>query len=110
MSSFCAFDFYCSPFGSVRKSCAQRVLHRLNEWIEGRAVGAISDSDRQANVLPTFNVFIADYVDLKEDKFIKTVINLNYAKVAASAASGDGGMVNRQKQELETVEEVTDLE
>lgn len=27
---------------------------------------------------PTFNVFLADYVDLDEDRFTKTVINLNY--------------------------------
>lgn len=61
-----------SPFGSVKESCARNVLRKLNEWI-GRRVAEATES--------TFNVFLADYVDLDEDKFAKTVIKLNLVPV-----------------------------
>lgn len=64
------FPLRFSPFGSVRDSCGKRVLTKLNDWIGKQTVGR--------NSFPSFNVFIADFVDLEEDKFTKTVINLNF--------------------------------
>lgn len=92
----------------MRKSCAKRVLDKLSEWIEGRAVGPVAKGE--ATPPTTHNVFIADYVDLEEDKFIKTVINLNYPKVTAFEEINE---VERKTKGilLESVtEEVTDLE
>lgn len=93
----------------MRKSCAKRVLNKLSEWIEGRAVGPVAKGG-PASPPTTHNVFIADYVDLEGDKFIKTVINLNYPKVTAFEEINE---LERKTKEilLESVtEEVTDLE
>lgn len=78
-----------SPFGSVKESCAKRILQRINELIKGRVTGP--------NQLPTFNVFIADYVDLEEDKFTKSVISLNFP-------------VKEQETQIDIEPEVIDLE
>lgn len=64
----------------------------MNDWIGGRPVGNWDS--------PTFNIFIADYVDLDEDQFIKTVIKLNYPKAVK------GEMVVKDDDPME----VTDLE
>lgn len=75
----------------MRDSCAKRVLRKLDTWIEQRPVGL--------KTFPTFNVFIADYVDLEDDKFTKTVINLNF-KTDGDESTNSGNVVP----------EVTDLE
>lgn len=46
------------------------VLKKLNTWFDTCETGP--------DAYPSFNVFIADYVDLDEDRFAKTIINLNY--------------------------------
>lgn len=85
----------------MRESCAKRVLRNIHEWLEGRRVGP--------SPVPTFNVFIADYVDLDDDKFIKTVIKLNYSGEEEKIEAFDGNRLEVVPEE-ETQPEVTDLE
>lgn len=84
----------------MKESCAKRVLMQLRDWIEGMAVGAV----------PTFNVFIADYVDLEEDLFTRTVIELNFQMGNSYGEARDDIKRLEVVTEEETPPDVTDLE
>lgn len=65
----CAYRFY----SSLRNQCATPVVRKLTKWIEEQRCGPFSsDSDK-----PTFNVFIADFIELNDFEFCRAVIGLN---------------------------------
>lgn len=76
------------------------MLRQLRDWIQGMAVGTV----------PAFNVFIADYVDLEEDLFTKTVIELNFQVGNYIEEARDDVKRLEVVTEEETPPEVTDLE
>lgn len=45
----------------------------LINWIKEQRVGPFTSNCEQ----PTFNVFLADFIDLKNSEFCRTVIQLN---------------------------------
>lgn len=63
---------------TLRGACAEKVRKGLFDWIKTRAPGKFVEGES-----PTSNVFIADFVDLKDSEFCRIVVNLN-AKLLAS--------------------------
>lgn len=57
---------------SLRNSCAKQVRDQLFEWIKAQQPGPFRTGEK-----PTTNVFIADFIDLRETEFSKIVISLN---------------------------------
>lgn len=95
MSSSPNHTYYSSPFGSIKESCARAVLRKLDAWFGTCEAGPHTN--------PSFNVFIADFVDLDEDQFIKTVIQLNLT--IADKIEKVGGDEDQQGHCLEMVPE-----
>lgn len=67
------------PFGiyrfysSLKKKCAKNVSKKLTKWIKLQQPGPFSLNADQ----PTSNVFIADFIELNDFEFCRTVIGLN---------------------------------
>ncbi|XP_017494293.1 PREDICTED: PI-PLC X domain-containing protein 3 [Rhagoletis zephyria] len=59
-------------FSSLRKT-AKKVDKKLQPWIEEQTPGPFREHEA-----PTTNVFMADFVNLKDGKFCNMVIELNY--------------------------------
>lgn len=59
-------------FSSLRKKCAQPVCDKLSKWIENQSPGPFSAAD-----IPKSNVFLADFIDIKDCNFCKIVVDLN---------------------------------
>lgn len=59
---------------SLRHACAQRVIKGLTNWISAQQPGSFENNSDKAPV----NVFIADFVELKDHQFCRIVIELNY--------------------------------
>lgn len=59
-------------YSSLRKKCAQRVDLEMTPWIEEQTPGEFVDGEK-----PKSNVFLADFVDIRNDNFCKTVVDLN---------------------------------
>lgn len=57
---------------TLRRACAQKVCKGLFDWVRARTPGKFERGAR-----PTSNVFIADFVELKDCEFCKIVVNLN---------------------------------
>lgn len=60
-------------YSSLKKKCAKRVSKKLTKWIELQQPGPFSLNSDQ----PTSNVFIADFIELNDFEFCRTVIGLN---------------------------------
>lgn len=67
-SSFIIRRFY----SSLRNKCAKKVDRECTEYIKSQKPGPFRENDT-----PKCNVFIADFVDLYDNLFTKTVIDLN---------------------------------
>lgn len=63
------FRFY----SSLRKKCAMAVNKKLIDWIKSQRAGPFSLDANQ----PTSNVFIADFIELNNFEFCRTVVGLN---------------------------------
>lgn len=57
---------------SLRKSCARPVFKKLSNWIENQVPGPFYNDDK-----PKSNVFLADFIEIKNSQFCKMVIELN---------------------------------
>lgn len=57
---------------SLRRACAEKVRKGLFDWIKTQAPGIFQRGQK-----PTSNVFIADFIDLKDGEFCKIVVSLN---------------------------------
>lgn len=60
-------------YSSLKKKCAKKVSKKLTKWIELQKPGPFSLNADQ----PTSNVFIADFIELNDFAFCRTVIELN---------------------------------
>ncbi|XP_055297283.1 PI-PLC X domain-containing protein 3 isoform X3 [Sitodiplosis mosellana] len=60
-------------YSSLKKKCAVKVCKKLTDWIKVQRPGPFSLNANQ----PTSNVFIADFIELKNFQFCRTVIALN---------------------------------
>lgn len=67
-SSFIIQRFY----SSLRNKCAKKVDKECKEYLEAQRPGIFKENDT-----PRCNVFIADFVDLYDNFFPKTVVDLN---------------------------------
>lgn len=59
-------------YSSIRKACAKKVDSQLADWIKTQNPGRFRDGDK-----PTSNVFLADFVDIRDNNFCRIVIDLN---------------------------------
>lgn len=66
------FSFY-RFYSSLRKKCAFRVTKGLTDWIKVQCPGPFEFNGNQ----PTCNVFIADFIELNNFEFSRTVVELN---------------------------------
>lgn len=57
---------------SLRRACADKVRKGLFAWIKTQKPGKFERGEK-----PTSNVFIADFIDLKDNDFCKIVVGLN---------------------------------
>lgn len=57
---------------SLRYACARPVNTKLHNWIGQQTPGEYSDGEK-----PTVNVFIADFIEIKNSNFCQIVIDLN---------------------------------
>lgn len=57
---------------SLRRACAEKVRKGLFDWIKTQEPGQFQRGQK-----PTSNVFIADFIDLKDSEFCKIVVSLN---------------------------------
>lgn len=57
---------------SLRRACAEKVRKGLFDWIKTQEPGRFLDGQKT-----TANVFIADFIDLKNNEFCKIVVTLN---------------------------------
>lgn len=66
-------------YSSLRKTCAKKVDAKLISWIQDQKPGAFCEGQ-----LGKANVFLADFVDIKNNHFSKIVIDLNQKLLASS--------------------------
>lgn len=59
-------------YSTLRKKCAKKVDTEMTAWIEEQSPGEFSDEEN-----PKSNVFLADFVDIRNFNFCKTVVDLN---------------------------------
>lgn len=59
-------------YSSIRKACAKKVDKQLADWIKTQTPGRFREGDK-----PTSNVFLADFVDIRNNNFSKIVVDLN---------------------------------
>lgn len=60
-------------YSSLKKKCALKVCKSMTDWIKVQHTGPFSLNGNQ----PTSNVFIADFIELKNFQFSRAVISLN---------------------------------
>lgn len=83
------FRFY----SSLKKKCAVKVCKKLTDWIKVQRPGPFSLNANQ----PTSNVFIADFIELKNFQFCRTVIALNEKILNESAIKSVSNPVGDNK-------------
>lgn len=71
-------------YSSLRNKCALNVSKKLIDWIRKQRAGPFPLNANQ----PTSNVFIADFIELNDSAFCRTVIELNN-KIFASTQEND---------------------
>lgn len=59
-------------YSTLRKNCAKKVDKELLEWIREQTPGEFNVGDK-----PRPNIFLADFVDLRDNNFARTVVALN---------------------------------
>ena len=59
-------------YSTLRKKCALKVDSQMIDWIKEQSPGNFEEDSQ-----PNSNVFIADFVDLFDNLFTKTIIDLN---------------------------------
>lgn len=59
-------------YSTLRKKCAKQVDYQMTDWIREQTPGLFEEGDK-----PRSNVFLADFVDLRNNNFSRTVIDLN---------------------------------
>lgn len=59
-------------YSTLRKKCAKKVESQLINWVKDQSPGRFEEGEK-----PRSNVFIADFVDLNNNNFSKSVIDLN---------------------------------
>lgn len=87
-------------YSSLKKKCAKRVCKNLSDWIEVQRPGPFSLNANQ----PTSNVFIADFIELNNFQFCRTVIKLNekiFHELTISEREKNGSNKNSNKNEKE---------
>lgn len=68
------FDHFSPRFySSLKEKCAVKVSKEMTDWIKVQQPGPFSINENQ----PTSNVFIADFIELNNFQFSRTVIALN---------------------------------
>ena len=58
-------------YSSLRKTCAKKVDQQLVQWIKDQRPGRPEAQSSNANV------FLADFIDIKDNNFSKIVVDLN---------------------------------
>ena len=66
-------------YSSLRKTCAKKVDDKLLSWIQDQEPGAFGEGQ-----CGKANVFLADFIDIKDNNFSKTVVDLNQKLMVAS--------------------------
>lgn len=59
-------------YSTLRKNCAKKVDTELLDWIKEQTPGEFSLGDK-----PKSNIFLADFVDIRDNNFARTVVSLN---------------------------------
>lgn len=59
-------------YSTLRKACAKKVDSEMTEWIKQQMPGKFVEGEP-----PTANVFLMDFIDLREENLCRTVIGLN---------------------------------
>jgi hypothetical protein len=59
-------------YSSIRKACAKKVDVKMADWIKTQTPGRFMNGEK-----PTSNVFLADFVDIRDNNFSRIVIDLN---------------------------------
>lgn len=59
-------------YSSLRKKCAKKVDCELTDWIKEQTPGRFREGEK-----PTSNVFLADFIDIRNNNFAKIVVDLN---------------------------------
>ncbi|XP_055592727.1 PI-PLC X domain-containing protein 3 [Uranotaenia lowii] len=57
---------------SLRATCAKEVERKLLDWVKAQVPGPFGADDK-----PKCNVFLADFIDIQDNNFCKTVVSLN---------------------------------
>lgn len=65
-------------YSSLRKKCAKKVDSEMTDWIKEQIPGTWDDDQ------PRPNVFLADFVDIRNNNFTRTVIDLNMKILSSS--------------------------
>lgn len=64
-------------YSTLRSKCAQKVDSEMTAWIEEQSPGEFHEGEK-----PKSNVFLADFVDIRNDHFCKMVVDLNMKLVS----------------------------
>lgn len=59
-------------YSSLRQTCAKKVNKKMLGWIKEQQPGKFGKGEK-----PTSNVFLADFIDIRDSNFSKIVIDLN---------------------------------
>lgn len=59
-------------YSTLRKKCAKKVDSRLTDWIKDQTPGRFKEGEK-----PTSNVFLGDFIDIRNNNFSKIVVDLN---------------------------------
>lgn len=65
--------FFFRFYSSLKKKCAVKVNKKMTDWIKVQRAGPFSLNSNH----PTSNVFIADFIELNDFEFPRTIITLN---------------------------------
>lgn len=59
-------------YSTLRKNCAKKVDKEMLDWIKDQTPGEFGVGDK-----PKSNIFLADFVDIRDNNFARNVISLN---------------------------------
>ena len=64
-------------YSTLRKNCAKKVDSQMSDWIKDQTPGEFNEGDK-----PRPNIFLADFVDIRDNNFCKIVVDLNMKLLA----------------------------
>lgn len=59
-------------YSTLRKTCAKKVDAEMSEWLQQQTPGVFKEGDA-----PKTNVFLADFIDIRDSNFCKIIVDLN---------------------------------